>query len=194
MPLFRSLYVLFCESVPLPDSDPPTHGEVLSPNYPQPYPPNLLKQWDLSVPEGFQMRLTFTHLDIESSGGCYHDSLTVLHDEKLLGKFCGNENSADGHHPGYQPILSPGNRLTLIFQSDDSNPEHHQNVGFYAQYQAIDIDECSAPETEDGSGPLCSQICLNTLGSYLCACHRGYELRSDQRTCDCESGADTCFQ
>ncbi|KAM4580610.1 complement C1r subcomponent-like isoform 1-T1 [Odontesthes bonariensis] len=188
MPLFRSLYVLFCESVPLPDSDPPTHGEVLSPNYPQPYPPNLLKQWDLSVPEGFQMRLTFTHLDIESSGGCYHDSLTVLHDEKLLGKFCGNENSADGHHPGYQPILSPGNRLTLIFQSDDSNPEHHQNVGFYAQYQAIDIDECSAPETEDGSGPLCSQICLNTLGSYLCACHHGYELRSDQRTCDLSCG------
>uniref|UniRef100_A0A3B5MMY7 EGF-like domain-containing protein n=1 Tax=Xiphophorus couchianus TaxID=32473 RepID=A0A3B5MMY7_9TELE len=51
-----------------------------------------------------------------------------------------------------------------------------------------DIDECSAPEPEDGSGPLCSQICLNTLGSYLCACHHGYELRSDERTCICKFG------
>ncbi|KAM4568057.1 complement C1r-A subcomponent-like isoform 2-T2 [Fundulus diaphanus] len=159
------------------------YGEIHSPQYPQPYPPNLQKQWDLSVPEGFKISLTFTHLDIEASAGCYYDSITVLYDEKLLGRFCGNENSADGHHPGYQPILSPGNRLTLIFQSDDYNPDRNQNVGFSAQYQAIDIDECSAPEPEDGSGPLCSQICLNTLGSYLCACHHGYELRSDERTC-----------
>ncbi|XP_061573069.1 complement C1r subcomponent-like [Cololabis saira] len=184
------LYILVCDCVPLPDKEPPMHGEVQSPQYPQPYPPNLLKQWDLSVPEGFQIQLTFTHLDIEASGGCYYDSLTVLYDEKLLGKFCGNENSADGHHPGHQPILSPGNRLTLILQTDDSNPERHQNVGFTALYQAIDIDECSAPEPGDGSGPVCSQICLNTLGSYLCSCYHGYELRSDQRTCmlSCSDG------
>ncbi|KAF6735120.1 Complement C1r-A subcomponent [Oryzias melastigma] len=157
------------------------HGEIHSPQYPQPYPPNSLEQWDLSVPEGFQIRLTFTHLDIEASDNCYYDSLTVLYNGKLLWKFCGNENSGDGNHPGHQPILSPGNTLTLIFQSDDSNPERHQNIGFIAQFQAIDVDECSAPET--GNGPLCSQICLNTLGSYLCACHHGYELRSDQSTC-----------
>ncbi|KAM7383290.1 hypothetical protein PAMP_002957 [Pampus punctatissimus] len=166
------------------------YGEVQSPQYPQPYPPNLLKQWDLSVPEGYQITLTFTHLDIEASADCYYDSLTVLYNEKVLGKFCGHENSADGHHPGNQPILSPGNRLTLIFQTDTNNPERHQNVGFSAQYQAIDIDECSGLEPEDGSGPLCSQICLNTLGSYLCSCHHGYDLRSDQRTCmlSCHGG------
>lgn len=62
--------------------------------------------------------------------------LQVLYDDKVLGKFCGNENSADGNHPGNHPMLSPGNRLTLIFQTDDNNPERHQNVGFSAQYQA----------------------------------------------------------
>ncbi|XP_023152358.2 complement C1r-A subcomponent-like [Amphiprion ocellaris] len=175
--------VLLCECSPVPDPDSPMFGEVQSPQYPQPYPPNLQQQWELRVPEGFQIRLTFTHLDIEAAAGCYYDSLTVLHKEKLLGKFCGTENSADGHHPGNHPILSPGNTLMLIFQTDDDNPERHQNLGFSAQYQAIDVDECSAPEPLDGSGPLCSQICLNTLGSYLCACHHGYELRSDQRTC-----------
>uniref|UniRef100_I3K577 complement subcomponent C1r n=1 Tax=Oreochromis niloticus TaxID=8128 RepID=I3K577_ORENI len=177
------LYVSLCECSPLPEPEPQMYGEVQSPLYPQPYPPNLQEQWDLAVPEGYQIRLTFTHLDIEASANCYYDSLTVFYKEKALWKFCGSENSADGHHPGNQPILSPGNSLTLIFQSDSNNPEAHQNLGFSAQYQAIDIDECSAPEPGDGSGPLCSQICLNTLGSYLCSCHHGYELRSDQRTC-----------
>ncbi|XP_023282098.1 uncharacterized protein LOC111669859 [Seriola lalandi dorsalis] len=183
MHLSRFLYVSVCECWPLPDSEPLMHGEVQSPQYPQPYPTNLLEQRDLSVPEGYQIRLTFTHMDIEASAGCYYDALTVLYDGKVLGRFCGQENSADGHHPGNQPILSPGNRLTLIFQTDSNNPERHQNVGFSAQYQAIDMDECSAPAPVDGSGPLCDQICLNTLGSYLCSCHHGYELRSDQRTC-----------
>ncbi|XP_071372777.1 complement component 1, r subcomponent [Centroberyx affinis] len=184
------LFATVCEGWRLPRSDPLMYGEVQSPQFPQPYPPNLLKQWDLSVPEGYQIKLTFTHLDIEASAGCYYDALTVLSDKKVLWKFCGQENSADGNHPGIQPIFSPGNRLTLIFQTDDNNPEIHQNVGFSAHYQAIDMDECSGPDPEDGSGPICSQICLNTLGSYLCSCHNGYELRPDQRTCvlSCGSG------
>uniref|UniRef100_A0A8D0D1Q9 Vitamin K-dependent protein C n=1 Tax=Sander lucioperca TaxID=283035 RepID=A0A8D0D1Q9_SANLU len=177
------LCVSVCESWPLPDTEPLMHGVVQSPQYPQPYPPNLQEQWDLSVPEGYQIRLTFTHLDIEASAGCYYDALTVLYDTNILGKFCGHENLADGHHPGNQPILSPGNRLTLMFQSDDNNPERHQNVGFSAQYQAIDMDECSQPDPGDGSGPLCSQICVNTPGSYRCSCHHGYKLHLDQHTC-----------
>lgn len=67
----------------------------------------------------------------------------ILYDDKVLGRFCGLENSADGNHPGNQPILSPGNRLTLVFQSDNNNPERHQNVGFFAQYQAIGITSSS---------------------------------------------------
>uniref|UniRef100_UPI0037E7CFA5 uncharacterized protein c1s.2 n=1 Tax=Semicossyphus pulcher TaxID=241346 RepID=UPI0037E7CFA5 len=184
------LFVSLSECWRLPEKEPQMHGEVQSPQYPKPYPPNLLERWDLSVPEGYQIRLTFSYLDIEASAECHYDALTVLSDEKVLGKFCGQYNSADGYHPGQQPILFPGNRLTLIFQTDNSNPERHQSVGFSAQYQAIDIDECSAPEPADGSGPLCSQICLNTLGSYLCSCHHGYDLRSDQRTCvlSCSGG------
>lgn len=53
------------------------YGEVKSPQYPKPYPPNLQEQWDLNVPEGFQIRITFTHLDIEASAGCHYDALTV---------------------------------------------------------------------------------------------------------------------
>ena len=40
-----------------------------------------------------------------------------------------------------------------------------------------DINECT--ENIDG----CNQLCMNTMGSYLCNCTIGYRLASDQRIC-----------
>ncbi|XP_057690112.1 complement C1r subcomponent isoform X2 [Corythoichthys intestinalis] len=108
--------------------EPLMHGKVQSPCYPQPYPPNITKQWNLRVPEGYQLRLTFTHLDIVASARCCYDSITVFYGKRILGKFCGHENSTT--------ILSPGNRLTLVFQAGSSNNKG-QNVGFSAYYQAM---------------------------------------------------------
>uniref|UniRef100_A0A671WK23 complement subcomponent C1r n=1 Tax=Sparus aurata TaxID=8175 RepID=A0A671WK23_SPAAU len=110
--------------------------------------------------------------------------IQVLHDQEVLGSFCGQNNSTD--HPDKESILSPGNRLTLIFQTSDSTPELQQHTGFSATYKAIDIDECSKPDPGDGSYPLCSQICINTPGSYTCTCHSGYKLHLDQHTCLCK--------
>ncbi|XP_027145521.1 LOW QUALITY PROTEIN: complement C1r-A subcomponent-like [Larimichthys crocea] len=165
----------------LPDSQPVIHGEVHSPQYPQPYLPNLKMEWDLWVPEGYQIQLSLKHLDIKTSSGCYQESLTVLDDQKILEKFCGQANSTD--HPGKQPILSQSNRLSLIFQTSDSTAEVQRHTGFSATYKAIDVDECSKPDPGDGSGPLCTQICVNTPGSYHCSCHNGYKLHLDQYTC-----------
>lgn len=80
--LFKSFssffqYVMVSVCWPLLDLEPRMYGEVKSPQYPKPYPPNLQEQWDLIVPEGFQIRMTFTHLDIEASAGCHYDALTV---------------------------------------------------------------------------------------------------------------------
>ncbi|KAG7335426.1 hypothetical protein KOW79_000119 [Hemibagrus wyckioides] len=166
-------------------------GQVQSPLYPKPYPTNVQQQWDLEVPHGYQLQITFNYLDIEPSFNCYYDSLTVLHSKKILGKFCG-QNSTDSHHPGNKPILSPSNRLQLVFVTDESNADTHQHLGFSAFYQAVDIDECSFPDS-DNSDSRCAQICLNTLGSYLCACYHGYQLRADQHSCvlDCSGGVFT---
>lgn len=49
-----------------------------------------------------------------------------------------------------------------------------------------DVDECSKVDQEDGSGPLCSQMCVNTIGSYYCSCYSAYKLQLDSRTCLCE--------
>lgn len=51
--------------------------EVNSPQYPQPYAPNLLKRWHLLAPAGFLIQVRLTHLDIKASPGCSLDSLTV---------------------------------------------------------------------------------------------------------------------
>ena len=47
-----------------------------------------------------------------------------------------------------------------------------------------DIDEC------EGGSHDCSQICVNTPGSYYCNCQRGFQLVSDT---ECEGTASCSF-
>lgn len=42
-----------------------------------------------------------------------------------------------------------------------------------------EMDECSKPDNGR-----CEQRCVNTLGSYKCACDPGYELAADKRSCE----------
>ena len=39
-----------------------------------------------------------------------------------------------------------------------------------------DIDEC------DRFSP-CDQVCINSVGSFMCSCESGYELEEDMRIC-----------
>ena len=41
-----------------------------------------------------------------------------------------------------------------------------------------DVDECS-----DGSLHMCTQHCIDTVGSHHCDCYVGYELQPDGFTC-----------
>ena len=45
-------------------------------------------------------------------------------------------------------------------------------------FSSPDIDECQSRYTNR-----CSQKCVNTIGSYVCACDPGYLLGVDKRTC-----------
>ncbi|XP_051721171.1 complement C1s-1 subcomponent-like isoform X3 [Ctenopharyngodon idella] len=151
------------------ECEPAMFGEVSSPQYPQPYPADTLEEWDLEVPQGYQIQLTFNHLDIEPSPNCYHDSLIVMSDKKVLRKFCG-QNSTDRFHPGDKPIVVSGNRLQLIFLTDDSKPKSH--MGFTASYQAVVRYTCSEDQkwTADDSKdniPPCVPVCgMNTEVSF----------------------------
>ncbi|TWW79042.1 complement C1r subcomponent-like protein [Takifugu flavidus] len=155
-----------------------TSGTLQSPDYPKPYPPNLMKQWHLSAPEGFRIQLKLTHVDINPSRECSLDSLTVKHGE-TISKICGQNLT----QLSAEPITSEGKKMTIIFQTSDFNPEFHQHTGFLVNFKKIDVDECSKADPKNGSGSVCSQMCVNTVGSYYCSCYSGYTLQPDHQTC-----------
>lgn len=51
-------------------------------------------------------------------------------------------------------------------------------------YSCMDIDECSFV-----NDPVCSQKCVNRVGSFSCDCEKGYILRPDLRSCKALGGA-----
>nr|XP_006642451.2 PREDICTED: complement C1s subcomponent-like [Lepisosteus oculatus]XP_015193363.1 PREDICTED: complement C1s subcomponent-like [Lepisosteus oculatus] len=161
-------------------STPALYGEVQSPGYPNPYHPSLNESWDLVVPQGYTLNLTFRHIDIEPSHDCYYDTLMVMFGKRFLGRFCGhNYVSKDDPSDSYS-VMSPGNSLCLVFKTDASTPGPHRYSGFLAFYQAVDIDECSA---EDENGQACHHECQNTPGGFLCSCRNGYQLQPDNSSC-----------
>lgn len=68
---------------------------------------------------------------------------------------------------------STTNKMFVKFVSDGSV----QKAGFSATF-IKELDEC---ELKDHG---CEHECINTLGGYQCACHIGYELHSDKKTCE----------
>uniref|UniRef100_A0AAQ5Y1Z0 Mannan-binding lectin serine peptidase 1 n=2 Tax=Amphiprion ocellaris TaxID=80972 RepID=A0AAQ5Y1Z0_AMPOC len=160
-------------------------GSLQSPNFPDPYPRETDLRWNVSVPDGFQIKLYFSHFDLEPSYLCEYDYVKVEAEGEVLALFCGREDSDTESVPSQQIITSPRNFLSLQFSSDFSNEERFS--GFMAHYSAVDVDECSDQRDED---LLCDHFCHNYIGGYYCSCRYGYLLHSDNRTCrvECSGG------
>ncbi|XP_067113967.1 bone morphogenetic protein 1-like isoform X1 [Osmerus mordax] len=150
------------------------NGQIQSPNYPDDYRPNKVCVWKITVAQDFHVGLSFQSFEIERHDNCAYDYLEVRdgHSEgsPLLGRFCGYDKPDD--------IKSSSNRLWMKFVSDGSV----NKAGFAANYFK-EMDECS--KADNGN---CEQRCLNTLGSYRCACDPGYELSSDRHGCEAACG------
>ncbi|XP_041824186.1 mannan-binding lectin serine protease 1 isoform X2 [Melanotaenia boesemani] len=161
------------------------YGSLQSPNFPEPYPRETELRWNISVPDGFQIRLYFSHFDLEPSYLCEYDFVKVEVEGEVLALFCGKEETDTEVVPAQRVITSPRNSLSVLFTSDFSNEERYS--GFMAHYSAVDIDECSRQSDED---PICDHFCHNYIGGYYCSCRYGYLLHSDSCTCRVEcSGA-----
>lgn len=78
----RFFLVLFFP--PLVMSQPQMYGSLQSPNFPDPYPRETELHWNVSVPEGFRIRLYFSHFDLEPSYLCEYDSVKVR-PQRILG-------------------------------------------------------------------------------------------------------------
>ncbi|XP_077456618.1 bone morphogenetic protein 1a isoform X1 [Stigmatopora argus] len=166
---FSAVYEAICGGEVKKDS-----GQIQSPNYPDDYRPNKACVWKVSVAQGFHVGLTFQSFEIERHDSCAYDYLEVRdgnsENSPLLGRFCGYDKPDD--------IKTSSNQLWLKFVSDGSV----NKAGFAANFFK-EMDECSKPDNGR-----CEQRCLNTLGSYKCACDPGYELAADKRSCEAACG------
>uniref|UniRef100_A0A8C1IE97 Metalloendopeptidase n=1 Tax=Cyprinus carpio TaxID=7962 RepID=A0A8C1IE97_CYPCA len=166
---FSAVYEAICGGEVRRDS-----GQIESPNYPDDYRPNKVCMWKIIVPQGFHVGLIFQSFEIEKHDNCAYDYLELRDGDSenspLLGRFCGYEKPDD--------IKSSSNQLWMKFVSDGSV----NKAGFAANFFK-EIDECSRPDKGH-----CEQRCVNTLGSYHCACDPGYELAPDRRSCAAACG------
>uniref|UniRef100_A0A8C1ZAK2 Mannan-binding lectin serine peptidase 1 n=2 Tax=Cyprinus carpio TaxID=7962 RepID=A0A8C1ZAK2_CYPCA len=157
------------------------YGTIKSPNFPESYPKEIELQWNITVPEGYQIRLYFMHFDIEPSYLCEYDYLKVYSDTEELAVFCGKENTDTEQVPANDVIVSPRNVLSVAFRSDFSNEERYS--GFEAHFSAVDVDECRDRNDEDLA---CDHFCHNYISGFYCSCRYGFLLHSDNRTCKVE--------
>ncbi|XP_055977310.1 mannan-binding lectin serine protease 1 isoform X3 [Sorex fumeus] len=156
-------------------------GQIQSPGYPDSYPSDSEVTWNITVPEGFRIKLYFMHFNLESSYLCEYDYVKVETEDQVLATFCGRETTDTEQSPGQEVVLSPGSFMSVTFRSDFSNEERF--TGFDAHYMAVDVDECTEQEDEELS---CDHYCHNYIGGYYCSCRFGYILHTDNRTCRVE--------
>ncbi|XP_006862816.1 PREDICTED: complement C1s subcomponent [Chrysochloris asiatica] len=157
-------------------AEPTMYGEILSPNYPQAYPNEIEKSWDIEVPQGYGIHLYFTHLDIELSENCAYDSVQIMSGDHEEGILCGQRTNKNHNSPIVEEFQVPYNKLQVIFKSDFSNEERF--TGFAAYYVAVDINECT-----DFADVPCSHFCNNFIGGYFCSCPPEYFLHDDMKSC-----------
>ncbi|XP_053420226.1 mannan-binding lectin serine protease 1 isoform X2 [Nycticebus coucang] len=156
-------------------------GQIQSPGYPDSYPSDSEVTWNITVPDGFRIKLYFMHFNLESSYLCEYDYVKVETEDQVLATFCGKETTDTEQTPGQEVVLSPGSFMSVTFRSDFSNEERF--TGFDAHYVAVDVDECKEREDEELS---CDHHCHNYIGGYYCSCRFGYILHTDNRTCRVE--------
>uniref|UniRef100_A0A4W4EYL9 Metalloendopeptidase n=1 Tax=Electrophorus electricus TaxID=8005 RepID=A0A4W4EYL9_ELEEL len=149
-------------------------GQIQSPNYPDDYRPSKECVWRITVAEGYSVGLSFQAFEIERHDSCAYDYLEVRdslsENSPLIGRFCGYDKPED--------IRSTSNTLWMKFVSDGTV----NKAGFAANFFKEE-DECLKP---DNGG--CEQRCVNTLGSFKCACDPGYELAPDKKSCEAACG------
>ncbi|XP_036358468.1 cubilin-like [Octopus sinensis] len=71
------------------------NGEIMSPKYPNSYPPNRECTWELRVPNGYRLNLSFVPpFDLEHSEGCVNDyvklEVPTFNNTQNTSKYCSN--------------------------------------------------------------------------------------------------------
>ncbi|XP_068094870.1 mannan-binding lectin serine protease 2-like isoform X2 [Hyperolius riggenbachi] len=162
------------------------YGRISSPGYPKPYLNDQTLTWKIQVPEGYRIKIYFTHFHLELSYLCDYDYVKLTSREKEVASLCGRKSIT----PGDTSFYSLDNKMSVTFHSDYLNKRRYG--GFEAFYVAEDINECERQNTEEEE-EACDHYCHNHIGRYSCSCRPGYTLHTDKRTClvKCNDGTFT---
>ncbi|XP_045440840.1 CUB and sushi domain-containing protein 2 isoform X1 [Pipistrellus kuhlii] len=150
-------------------------GVILSPNYPEPYPPGKECDWKVTVSPDYVIALVFNIFNLEPGYDFLHvydgrDSLSPL-----IGSFYGSQLPSR--------IESSSNSLFLAFRSDASV----SNVGFVIDYTENPRESCFDPGTIKNGTRVGSDLKLGSSITYYC--HGGYEVEGSS-TLSCILGPD----
>lgn len=101
-------------------------GDIISPNYPEPYTMNADCYWKIAVAAGSLVQLVIVDLDLEQHEKCRYDFIEIYEgiSHRTNGRrYCGVT------HP--KIIQSKSNQMTIRFRSDHSN----SGRGFHLKYE-----------------------------------------------------------
>lgn len=108
------------------------HGLVQSPDYPRSFDPDLNCVWQISAPEGYRIKLTFSDFvfhDVDSRRGCL-DYLELREGDrplaKFIGRYCGNDSPGE--------IISSNNLRISMHSEPSPRPVKGR---FQAHYVAV---------------------------------------------------------
>uniref|UniRef100_A0A3P9C1B3 CUB and Sushi multiple domains 1 n=1 Tax=Maylandia zebra TaxID=106582 RepID=A0A3P9C1B3_9CICH len=150
-------------------------GVILSPNYPQPYPPGKECDWRIRVNPDFVIALIFKSFNMEPS----YDFLHIYEGEDsngpLLASLQGNQAP--------ERIESSDNSLFLAFRSDASLGMS----GFAIEYREKPREACFDPGNVMNASRTGYDYKLGSQVSY--SCHHGYTIAGED-TITCVMGPD----
>ncbi|XP_067879861.1 uncharacterized protein [Heterodontus francisci] len=149
-------------------------GEIYLTNYQH----KKIRTWEITIPQGFALKLHLRHFDYLASSSCKHNYMEAFADRQRLGKFCGNSSSIQLHQPSSKLMVSDGHIVKLRVHCNSLDRESRR--GFFLFYEAVDIDECSFRWVTEA---VCHHFCHNYIGGYQCHCRQGYSLQTDRKTC-----------
>lgn len=110
------------------------HGSFSTPNFPSHYKPSTDCAWQIKVPKGYRISITFNVFRLQSvdnKKGCL-DYVDLRDGDSpfstFFGRFCGNNN------PGN--VTSTSNSFRVIFHSSSAHNEQAA-IGFSASYERV---------------------------------------------------------
>ncbi|XP_032808661.2 CUB and sushi domain-containing protein 3-like isoform X1 [Petromyzon marinus] len=131
-------------------------GFILSPNYPEPYPPGKECDWQVTVTADNVISLTFISFDTETSYDFLHIYDGPGSSSPLIASLQGSKL------PGR--IESTGNSMFMAFRSDDSL----SLSGFHIEYKEKPQESCFDPGNIQNGSRLGTDVKLRSTITYFC--------------------------